>query len=415
LRYTPRSGPIKPLFTATLLAAVCSFYLPSAQAAPQGTINWISNAASGSRIQAADVQEIRNQIDAARVACGALAYNWASPPNPVSQGTAIRADTINEIIFALLQSPPFAANAAIPANVQPGDIIQASTITALKAALDVTICSGGGACPNGILDPGETCDDNNLANGDGCSSLCQCECAAWSNVACGPSGGCVPTDMHQNRNCPVPIAQCDQDQCLAGGCSGGPNCSDSIQNQDEIGIDCGGTICPPCACNFNGTCEPFLGEMGFNCADCLCGSNGTLCGAAAPLAPPCCSGQCGGTTCWGCLGAGVACAFAADCCTFVCSGGICAAATCSDGSINQDETGIDCGGIVCPSCGGGGGGPSFCHDAPSWVGGFCLENTLICPVGCDGGCQDHGTWACCGDDPSSPPGCTPWYQTCICT
>ena len=30
-------------------------------------------------------------------------------------------------------------------------------------------------CGNGIIDPGETCDDGNIINGDGCSSTCQAE------------------------------------------------------------------------------------------------------------------------------------------------------------------------------------------------------------------------------------------------
>jgi cysteine-rich repeat protein len=30
-------------------------------------------------------------------------------------------------------------------------------------------------CGNGTIDPGETCDDRNTADGDGCSSSCQTE------------------------------------------------------------------------------------------------------------------------------------------------------------------------------------------------------------------------------------------------
>src|SRR5690242_11686058 len=33
-------------------------------------------------------------------------------------------------------------------------------------------------CSNGILNTGETCDDGNLANGDGCNSACQIE-SGW--------------------------------------------------------------------------------------------------------------------------------------------------------------------------------------------------------------------------------------------
>src|SRR5204863_774110 len=35
---------------------------------------------------------------------------------------------------------------------------------------------GGPICGNGMIDPGEQCDDGNKAPGDGCSHLCQIEC-----------------------------------------------------------------------------------------------------------------------------------------------------------------------------------------------------------------------------------------------
>jgi hypothetical protein len=71
-------------------------------------------------------------------------------------------------------------------------------------------------------------------------------------------------------------------------------CSDGIQNQDETGIDCGGTFCPPCDC-FNGVQDP--GETGIDCG--------------GPCAP------CG---------------------------------TCFDGIQNGAETGVDCGGPTCLPC-----------------------------------------------------------------
>ncbi len=75
-----------------------------------------------------------------------------------------------------------------------------------------------------------------------------------------------------------------------------PTCSDGIQNQDETGIDCGGSICPACP----------------TCSDGV--QNGDETGV-----------DCGGTNCPACE-------------------------TCSDGIQNQDETGIDCGGSICPAC-----------------------------------------------------------------
>jgi len=53
---------------------------------------------------------------------------------------------------------------------------------------DITGTSGGGddmqpACGNGVVDPGETCDDANTASGDGCSATCQTEASATPKIA----------------------------------------------------------------------------------------------------------------------------------------------------------------------------------------------------------------------------------------
>jgi large repetitive protein len=47
-------------------------------------------------------------------------------------------------------------------------------------------------CGNGVLDPGEACDDHNRTAGDGCTSLCQVECFS-SCDRCGPPGTCATT------------------------------------------------------------------------------------------------------------------------------------------------------------------------------------------------------------------------------
>jgi cysteine-rich repeat protein len=47
-------------------------------------------------------------------------------------------------------------------------------------------------CGNGILESGESCDDDNTANGDGCSSICQIEegCTCTYNVSIYPYSLC---------------------------------------------------------------------------------------------------------------------------------------------------------------------------------------------------------------------------------
>lgn len=80
--------------------------------------------------------------------------------------------------------------------------------------------------------------------------------------------------------------------------TGTETCADGIQNQDETGIDCGGSYCLPCD----------------NCVDGIQNQDET-------------GIDCGGSIC---------CAP----CIF----------TCSDGIQNQDETGVDCGGSSCQAC-----------------------------------------------------------------
>jgi hypothetical protein len=48
---------------------------------------------------------------------------------------------------------------------------------------------------------------------------------------------------------------------------------------------------------------------------------------------------------------GKKCTVGGDCATGTCTGGVCAnAPTCTDGIQNGQETGVDCGGPVCPAC-----------------------------------------------------------------
>ena len=99
-----------------------------------------------------------------------------------------------------------------------------------------------------------------------------------------------------------------------------PTCSDSIQNQDETGIDCGG-VCAPCP-----TCTDGIqnqNETGIDCG-----------GACAP----------------------------------------CSTSTCTDGIQNQDETGIDCGGVCAP-----------CSTSPTCADGILNgdETGIDCGGSCD--------------------------------
>lgn len=74
-------------------------------------------------------------------------------------------------------------------------------------------------CGNGVLDPGEECDDGNTNNGDGCNAICQIE-AGWQCPT--PGQACVP---------------CGTD--IANGCDAGAigYCGDGII-QTNLGEEC---------------------------------------------------------------------------------------------------------------------------------------------------------------------------------
>lgn len=120
------------------------------------------------------------------------------------------------------------------------------------------------------------------------------------------------------------------------------SCRDGIANGDETDVDCGGSVCGPCAdgrgCQLPRDCIGRLCTNGLCDATC---SDGLRNQDESDV-------DCGGTTCAACLD-GRRCVVPADCVSGWCLDGVCQA-TCSDGIPNQDETDVDCGGSVCPRC-----------------------------------------------------------------
>ncbi len=211
-------------------------------------------------------------------------------------------------------------------------------------------CQNGGTCTDGVNNftcdctgtgyTGTTCQSNfnecvgNVCeNGSACvdginSYTCDCTGTGFTGTYCQTNvDDCNPDPCQHGGTCTDGVNDftCD---CTGTGYEGttcqtpaAPTCDDTIQNQDEIDVDCGGTAC-------GATCQP-----------------------------------------------GDDCTVSADCESGVCDA-TCQAPTCSDGVMNGTEAGVDCGGncAACEdvnNCGGPGLPCSYDHGTPSCVGGQC--------------------------------------------
>lgn len=148
------------------------------------------------------------------------------------------------------------------------------------------------------------------------------------------------------------------------------SCVDGVQNGTETGIDCGGSVCPPCS----------IGNSCMVASDCV--------------APSICQN--------GVCVSSAACMSDADCLMgTVCVGGMCVNSSCTDGVKDGTETGVDCGGGSCGPCPIGAScivatdcvSPSICQAGVCVASSACMTNA-DCPPGtvCNGGV--------CGGTPS---------------
>lgn len=130
-------------------------------------------------------------------------------------------------------------------------------------------------CGNGALDPGETCDDGNRVNGDGCSAECRPDVDAGMSVECS-TGTCIAgaceTARCEDGACVVESI-CGQDEeccggaCVAAGCDDGDPCTaDSCgqlgcEHAPADGAACSdGNYCNGADICVNGACEEHEGD-----------------------------------------------------------------------------------------------------------------------------------------------------------
>src|SRR5262249_45694969 len=91
------------------------------------------------------------------------------------------------------------------------------------------VAVAGSRCGNGVLDPGEVCDDGNQLNGDCCSA--SCDSAAPAGTSCGFAGQCGADECNGSGTCQFVTFEgpCDDfndcttnDTCTDGNCQGQP-------------------------------------------------------------------------------------------------------------------------------------------------------------------------------------------------
>ena len=200
-------------------------------------------------------------------------------------------------------SESYCSRLAIEGNVAPDGASFMGTFDCV-GPLPASGTFSGSRCGNGILDPGEPCDDGNVFDGDCCSSSCQPEnaghwCSDDGNVCtddvCDGAGRCA----HPPRSGPCD----DRNECTVGDA-----CADGIcapGTPAPAGTPCGAPIdlCGTSRCDGAGACVRDPTPDGLACSDGDACTTGDMCRGGACVAGPAAScGPC--HVCdpeWGCI------------------------------------------------------------------------------------------------------------------
>jgi cysteine-rich repeat protein len=208
---------------------------------------------------------------------------WTGSINPISG-----AFTLTAPASAPPSCPPNSASAVVDATGKTfaGTYTYWENIGGCRSA---AFPLRGSRCGNGVLEPGEQCEDGNFRDGDCCSSTCQLDpvgtsCAAPNSCTadtCDGAGTCVPGGPADGRPCDDGMFCNGADTCAGGTCSahaGDPclgagecrGCNEfERQCHTPAGFGCtdDGNACTYDLCDAAGACQHPNAASGTRCAD----------------------------------------------------------------------------------------------------------------------------------------------------
>ena len=208
------------------------------------------------------------------------------------------------------------------------------------------LCGANEGCMDDNDCAGGVCDDSGTDNNNDLGACVSCDDGAQNGDETGVDcGGAECGSCPDGVGC-TGDSDCQSGQCTSGTCT---SCDNGLLDGDETGTDCGGATCRALS-----LCGP-----GDGCADdndCRTGSCESSVCVDVPTGEQLCASTGTGTSCGGaaCLALGLQCANGdgceqgADCLSGFCDDGLCV--SCADGTQNNGETDVDCGGPNCASC-----------------------------------------------------------------